>query len=154
MANSPHVVVFFVTDSTGTPVTGGAGGMSFERYSDDTGSALSAPAITEIGNGLYKFTPTFPASPARGTVYVLNTGTNRVPQRYWAYLRPEDWSGDDVPPVLKKVLTNRSKIFSSGPEANRLVVYDDDGTTVLFRFDLKDQLGVASPINPFEKLPA
>jgi hypothetical protein len=142
-----------VTDAAGTPVTGGAAGMSFEVYKDDTGTNVTAPSIVEIAGGLYKFVPNLSASPSRGIVYVLNTGAGRLPARYWRYIRPEDWS-DDTVVTLRKTLTNRSKIHTTGPEANRLVIYDDDGTTVLLRFDLKDVLGIAGTTNPFEKIPA
>jgi hypothetical protein len=36
---------------------------------------------------------------------------------------------------------NRRKKFSTGPNANKTIVYDDDGTTPLFTFAMKDEAG-------------
>ncbi len=152
--SSPRYETFFVTNSSGTPLTGAAGGMSFALYTDDTGSSLSAPTITEVGQGLYKFAPTMPASLSRGVMYVVNTGSGNLPSRYWRYIRSSDWDGDDIPGILQQFLTGRQKIHTTGPEANRFVVYGPDNTTIIYRYDLKDQLGVSSPLNPFDRIPA
>lgn len=45
------------------------------------------------------------------------------------------------------------QIFSSGADANRLVMYKADGVTVLKKFDLKDAVGDATVQNPFARLP-
>lgn len=50
-------------------------------------------------------------------------------------------------------VTGRWKIHSSGPDANRLVVYDDDGVTPLRKYDLKDIDGNAAFRSVFERTP-
>ncbi len=55
--------------------------------------------------------------------------------------------------LTRKITTNRWKIATSGAEANRLVIYDDDGTTVWKRFALKDSVGDPTFVNPFERSP-
>lgn len=55
--------------------------------------------------------------------------------------------------LLKKYDQGRWKIFTSGPDANRLVLYDSDNTTPLLKFDLKDSGGGAAYFNPFERYP-
>jgi hypothetical protein len=55
--------------------------------------------------------------------------------------------------TLKKYEQGRWKIFTSGPDANRLVIYDTDGTTPLIKFDLKNSAGGATSIEPFERVP-
>jgi hypothetical protein len=45
------------------------------------------------------------------------------------------------------------EIFTSGPDANRLVLYRADGVTVLKKFDLTNALGAPSTINPFKRTP-
>lgn len=56
--------------------------------------------------------------------------------------------------LTKKIQRNRWKIHTTGPDANRMVIYDDDGTTILLKFDLKNSAGAASTTAPFEKVPA
>ena len=45
------------------------------------------------------------------------------------------------------------QIFTTGPDANRLVLYRQDGTTVLKKFDLADSGGTATVVNPFRRTP-
>jgi hypothetical protein len=45
------------------------------------------------------------------------------------------------------------QIFTTGIDANRLVMYAADGVTVLKKFDLKDSAGVATSSSPFSRLP-
>jgi len=51
---------------------------------------------------------------------------------------------------MKKATLNRTKIDEN---YNILTIYDDDGTTELFKFDLKDRLGNASVNEVFERVP-
>jgi hypothetical protein len=149
---SPKIECFVVYDeSTGAPRTGIAGDMSFVAYKDDLGADLAQPAITEVGGGAYKFTPVF-ADAARGIVYVLNTGTGSAPGHISRYMRPEDWNDDELA-VVRKVLTNKTQIHTTGPYINQLVVYDDDDTTVLLIFDLADEDGNPVAVNPYRKTP-
>lgn len=60
-------------------------------------------------------------------------------------------SGGDMVTRVFKILKNRTKIDAT---ADTLTVYDDDGTTPLFEFDLKDKLGAPSGEKPFERVPA
>ena len=55
--------------------------------------------------------------------------------------------------ALKKIETNKWKVFTSGPDANRLVIYDDDDTTPLYKFDLVDSTGAPTVTNPFARTP-
>lgn len=45
----------------------------------------------------------------------------------------------------------RWKVHTSGIYANKLVIYKQDGTTVLKTYDLKDSSGSATTVNPFER---
>ncbi len=51
--------------------------------------------------------------------------------------------------ILKQVETGRWKII-----ANQMIFYEDDGVTPLLTFDLKDEGGVATMIDVFERVPA
>jgi hypothetical protein len=54
---------------------------------------------------------------------------------------------------LRRINEGRWKIFTSGPDANRLVLYSNDGTTVLQKWDLKDAAGSPATTNIFERIP-
>jgi hypothetical protein len=159
---SPKIEVFFVYDGTGAPLTGLT--PTFEVYKDDLGANLTQPTITEIGGGAYKFTPVFPAN--RGIAYIVLTGGN--PARIAKFIRPEDYNLDnaDVPTSSRAASTLEGKvdellqigkgkweIKTSGPDANRLIIYEADGTTVLRKFDLFDKDGLPTAINPFKRVP-
>lgn len=63
---------------------------------------------------------------------------------------------DDIQVSTDDLITieqGRWKIHTTGPDANRLVLYQLDGTTVLKKFDLKDSSGVATTEDPFERVP-
>jgi hypothetical protein len=147
---SPKIVVFFLYDSTtGAPLAGQT--PTFSTYKDDTGTNLTQPVISEIGGGAYKFTPTFPSG--RGIAFAISSGSaNALPAYQVGYLRPEDYFVDDIA-ILKQIETGKWQIHTSGPEANRLVIYDADGTTVLYRFDLADSSGAATTVAPFRRTP-
>jgi hypothetical protein len=55
--------------------------------------------------------------------------------------------------ALQKYEEGRWKIHDSGPDANRLVLYDVDGVTAIRKFDLKDIAGVATSTTPAERVP-
>jgi hypothetical protein len=54
---------------------------------------------------------------------------------------------------LRRLNEGRWKIFTAGGDANRLVLFDSDGTSVLQKWDLKDQSGSATTTNVFERVP-
>ena len=64
MANSNIVIPFYVAVD-GAPLTGAAAEMEFESLKtlDGTDKSGSAPAITEIGGGWYKFSATYGTAP-------------------------------------------------------------------------------------------
>jgi hypothetical protein len=86
-------------------------------------------------------------------------------------MRPEDFNLDnaDVPtssvvaggsttlePKIDELLQiqkGKWQIFTSGPDANRLVIFQADGVTVLKKFELFDANGVPTSINPFRRVP-
>jgi len=54
--------------------------------------------------------------------------------------------------VLRKYADGRWKIHVTGGDANRLVLYDTDGTTPLIKFNLFDAGGTATSSNPYERV--
>lgn len=143
---SPRYEVFFIFDVFGAPVTGAT--PTFTTYKDSSGGALAAPAIAEIGGGAYRFLPVF-ADPTKGIVYVINTGANNYPERYYRYIRPEDWIAD----TTHQYLTGKWVIQTAGPDKYHLVCYDEDGATQLYKFELRDAAGSLTITNPFTRTP-
>ncbi len=64
MANTAIQIPFFVANS-GSPLTGAAAEMEFEslKLLDGTDKSGSAPAISEIGGGWYKFSTAYGTAP-------------------------------------------------------------------------------------------
>ena len=54
---------------------------------------------------------------------------------------------------IRKIEGNRWKIITTGPGANTMVVYDDDGVTPYITFNLFDSAGVPTFVNPYERAP-
>lgn len=160
MASPKIEVIFLYNETTGSPVTGAT--LTFETYKDNTGANVTPPSVTEIGGGAYSFTPTFTAN--KGIVYVLRTDTSgATPKRMARYMRPEDWNTDnsDVPTStvndtvaeLLVIAKGKWEIKTTGPDANRLILYAADGTTVIQKFDLKDSIGAATSTTPYSRIP-
>jgi hypothetical protein len=149
--SSPKIEVFFVYDDTSAPLTGLT--PTFDVYKDDLGADLLRPTITEIGtSGAYKFTPDITSIPGRGIAYVVNCGSGAWPMRLARYIRPEDFAVDMIQDIHDESF-GKWKIFTSGPDINRLVIYKADGVTVLKKFDLLSQAGFPTTTNPFSKVP-
>lgn len=154
---SPKLEVVTFYDNTGAPLTGLT--PTFTTYVDDGGSTVSQPSISAIAGGGYKFTPAF-ADPAKGIFYVLDGGATAYPRYYSRYMRAEDWYADGIPDLqvdttrLRKYNENRKQIVTTGTDANREIVYDDDDVTALQKFDLYDRTGSPSSVNPtYDKVP-
>jgi hypothetical protein len=133
------------------------------------------PLITEISDGLYKFS--FEA--VEDTVFVIDGGA-QISDPEIRYVRgvlsPQDQRLDaaisTVPGLLltqallsnpvantvadamfrairaDKILRGRWKI-----QGTQLLMYDDDGITILRTFDLRDSQGQPSATNVFERMP-
>lgn len=150
---SPKIVVFWLYDAlTGDRLEGAT--PTFEVYQDDTGTPIAQPAITEIGEGAYKFTPVFPTD--KWILYVINTGAGVIPAKKEATLRPEDYIEDALEAGLTDltdVALGKWEVRTTGPDANRLILYREDGTTVLKKFDLTSSIGAPTTTNPFKRTP-
>jgi hypothetical protein len=56
--------------------------------------------------------------------------------------------------ILQKIETGRWKYFKTGPNANKMIIYEPDGTTPLYTFNMLDETGTGTSINPYERVPA
>lgn len=150
MAQSPQLISFTLySASTGTPLPGQT--PTFLTYCDETGAAiLPQPTIVEIGGGGYYFIPTF--HPGHGTFYVVDGGSGTASRYVSNLVRPEDYYPDMILD-LEDEIVGKWQVFTSGPDANRLVLYRQDGVTVLKKFDLKDSTGAPTSTLPFTRIP-
>lgn len=155
MASPKIEVVVFYSVSTGAPLAGLTPTFSTYRRDDGTDLIGTAPAISAIGGGAYKFTPVF-ADPNQGITFVINGGVTAGPRYQARHMRPEDWNDGDIKADTQRIkvhLEGRRKIFTAGPNANRMVFYDTDGTTITQRNDLKDSAGSPTTSSIFEWVP-
>lgn len=148
MATAHKIVFFLYHPLTGAPLTGAT--PTFSTYKDTNGVDLAQPAISEIGGGAYQFTISFPTNLA--VVFVVYSGGSAVPDYQDGYVRPEDWYIDYLLDMKDEVI-GKWEIMTSGPDANRLVLYREDGTTVLKKFDLQTSAGAPTTVNPFKRIP-
>lgn len=117
--SSPVNIIFSVTNqTTNTPVTGLS--LSFSSYTDITGSTLTPPSITELGNGTYKFAPIFPSN--SGIAYSITTAY--APPLLTDYTRPLDWDLTDNTP--------KAEVFS------------------VFKYDLTPATGLSLSFSAYE----
>ena len=54
---------------------------------------------------------------------------------------------------IRRLQEGRWKIHTTGADANRLVLYDSDGTTVLQKWNLTNSAGLPATTNIFERVP-
>lgn len=129
---SPQIIVWAVFDGgTGAPKTGVS--CTFASYTDETGASVTAPAIVEIGGGLYKFQPTFTSG--HDVVYVVDTASNS-PQHLSNYVRAEDFAYgipsvatslvDMELPLASATLSGGAQLIAaSGSLPNRITTQND-----------------------------
>lgn len=147
---SPKIVVFWLYNATtGAPAAGET--PVFTVYKDDQGNDMAQPSITAIGGGAYKFTPVFDSG--EGIAFSISSGSTALPLYQSGYLRPEDYFIDDIA-ILKQIETGKWQIHTTGPNENQLVLYDEDGVTALYTFDLADEDGNPVSTGPFRRTPA
>jgi hypothetical protein len=102
----------------------------------DTFSRIGAPVLSSISADIAGVKTD--VSTVNTNVLALNAGQTSIL---------------NVVNLLKKYEEGRWRIHISGPDANRMVLYDTDKVTPLLKFDLKDSGGAATFINPFERTP-
>lgn len=93
-----------------------------------------------------------------GTFVVYGTGSlideegNRIPSGVWngGVTIKNELVDFQVLNFILSILKNRQEI---DPLSNELVIYNDEGTQVLYRFDLQDAAGAPSSTEIFKRLP-
>jgi len=135
MANTAIEIPFFVAKD-GLPLAGAAAQMDFEslKLLDGTDKSGSAPAISEIGGGWYKFsvaygTAPFDAGDLVGVIDADKNGTNSLAnaERYIPVEVRLDFY------ALARLVNNMSQEKASGD----MLLKDDGGNTIL-KLDMTD----------------
>ena len=101
-------------------------------------SGVTIGTVIELGHGVYGVAMTFTIEFAG---YIKWNNTTDTVTNYFPIVVKDDLT------KIRKIMTNRWKITG-----NQLLEYDDDGTTVLNTYDLKN-LGVADGATPDERVP-
>ena len=142
--------IFTIYDTSGDPLPGLT--VTFYCYSSDIGTVLTPPSIIGLGGGIYKFTPVFPNNQT-GIVYIIDCTLSSLNRFYSRHMRPEDWLIEDDVGFLKKYVSNKWETFTSGVNNNKVVIYENDGTTVLKKYNLLDASGLPTVSNPYKRVP-
>lgn len=127
--------------TTGDTVT-----ISLYDLSDSSSVSLTSGACAEISTtGVFKWDTTdITTQPTSMTEYLWIMDNSTI-KKYGKIIL--GGYPDDVEKLLK-VQKNKWDIKN-----NVLTIYDDDETTTLYSFDLKDSKGVASSRNVFQRVP-
>jgi len=133
----------------GTPKTGLSPTIDIHRKISDWTSAGAAATVYEASSsdapGVYYFDVT----PTERRLVRVNSGdvTMADSERY-IYLEVD--AHDDGLNMLYKILTGRWKITAG---SNTMTFYDEDGTTPILTFTLKDSAGSPSHVEVYERAP-
>ena len=135
-----------------TVLTSGSGGVPAAAYDSDV-----KMWILDLDVSFY--TAHHHTSTDEWKVYAESSDSNMVPQwasYFWGdyvddtsdIIAQQTALGADLT-ILKKISTGRWRITSG----NQFLIYDSDGSTVLYRFNLKDLVGLPTSGNIYERVP-
>jgi hypothetical protein len=111
-------------------------------------SAVDSGIAAGSGTYLYQFLP----NPVPGIFMYIVKSTNS--RHFVGSIKITSYDNDDTYVRMRQVQEGRWKIHTTGPDANRLVLYAADGTTAIQKWDLKDSAGAATAgVDVFERVP-
>ena len=157
------VPVRFVNTSGG-PVTGvAAAAVTVSIRAADSGAidtyTPSAPQWLECSSnafantGVYSLTIPGTVSLPQGSVVYAVAAAGAV--TYVGALKSVSYEESDTYLRLRQLQEGRWKIHTTGPDANRLVLYGSDGITPIQKWDMLDSSGTPTAgVNVFERVPA
>lgn len=157
------VPVVLTLSADGLPATGIAFGsvtVTVEK-SDGTTASITmsganwAEVTTGAFSGVGKYNLVLPASALDVvglTAYSVKTSTTVAFVGFFEVVASPKATQAGVDTLLA-FAGGRWKIHSTGADANRIVYYADDGTTVVAKFDLKDVNGDPTYRGAFERVP-
>jgi len=136
----------------GALLTSGSGGVPAASYDSDVKMWILDLDVSQ-------YTAHHHASTDEWKIYAESNDANMVPQwasHFWGdyvddtsdILTQLSAIGSNVT-ILKKISTGRWRVTMS----NQFLIYDTDGVTVLYRFDLADIIGLPTRDNIYERTP-
>ena len=141
------VKIFSYFSENGVPKTGLS--PIIDVWEDDGSVVVSSAAMTEVAGGFYVYDFTTYDDSKDYAIRADGGAVLNDAERYSVLTNDLGQVTVDTGDLLD-VEKNRWKIDTS---ANELVVYESDGVTPKFSFDLKNQSWVPSSINIFERVP-
>lgn len=137
------VSAFFKNE--GTPATGLS--PVLDGWLTDGTQVLTSVSMTEIGGGFYFYDYTS-YEDSEDYVFRADGGVSLPSTERYVATANEMGEVTDQAKKVRKVETNKLII-----QNNTLTIYDDDGVTALYTFDLKDVQGNPDQINVFRRIP-
>lgn len=123
---------------------------SWQEYTPAMSDWIAVDAGIASGSGTYlhQFLP----NPVPGIfLYIVKSTTSR---HFVGSIKIIEYDNDDTYVRMRQLQEGRWKIHTTGPDANRLVLYASDGTTAIQKWDLKDSSGAATAgVDVFERVP-
>lgn len=137
------ISAFFTNE--GTPETGLT--PTLDAWTTDTTQVLTNVSMTEIGGGFYVYDFTS-YEDSEDYVFRADGGVSLPATERYVTMANEVGEVTDQAKKVRKVETNKMII-----QNNVLTIYDDDGVTELYKFDLKDVQGNPDQVNVFRRIP-
>jgi len=106
---------------------------------------LDDVSMSEVGGGGYKYDFTSLFDSTKDYFFVADGGDTLIGAERYVYATSIMIGDVDI---IRKIEQGRWKIIN-----NQLIFYDDDDTTSLITFNLKDADGNLTEVNPKERMP-
>jgi hypothetical protein len=138
-----NITTFFTNN--GTPATGLTPHIDIW---DLTGTqVVTNQVMTEIAGGFYVYDFT---TYSDTTEYAIRADGGATLSNSERYVSGTNELGEVTDKTKKSLMVNANKLIIS---SNVMTIYADDGTTPLYQYDLKDESGLPSSENIFQRLP-
>ena len=137
-SENPYIITRFATSDT----------VTIDIYDlSDNSLEVDGALMSEVGSTgyfKYQFNPT--VTSLKEYLYIATNGTEEHAGKIVLGGYPDDIK--DETEIILKVQKNAWKIID-----NQMIIYDDDGTTPLYTFNLKDSTGTPSSTEVYERTP-
>lgn len=139
MIKLAKIINSFFTEN-GTPKTGLT--PTIDIWDTDGNHVVSAGSMVELDGGFYTYS--FATYDSTKNYVVRSDGGASLPVS-------ERYQIGNIDPIIDNILKlEKNKLVI---ESNQLKIYDDNGTTVLYTFNLKDSAGNPTTTNVFKREP-
>lgn len=124
------------------------------EYNPSSGDWTIFNTGVALNTGLYQLTlKTTDTSVVGSLTYIVKSSTSDAFVGHVKVVANEEADTYTKVVDLQDEALGKWQVFTTGPDANRLVLYRQDGVTVLKKFDLADANGSPAVVNPFRRTP-